>query len=65
MLLKNDKQYAIEKNLQDVYYANLTSRVIGIKHYSKKDFVNEVLKHSNDFKFLKLFFKKLIQKITR
>jgi len=65
VLLKNNKEYAVENNLKDVYYDNLISKVIGIRYYSKKDFVIEVLKHSNDFKFLKLFFTKLIQKITK
>lgn len=65
MLLKNDKKYAIENNLKDIYYENLLSRVIGIKHYSKGDFVVEILNHFNDIDFMKLFFKKLIRKIIK
>ncbi|MCB4205439.1 glycosyltransferase family 2 protein [Deferribacterales bacterium Es71-Z0220] len=65
MLLKNDKEYAIKKNLKDIYYENLVSRVIGIRIYSKRDFVVELLKNINDINFMKLFFKKLIRKIIK
>lgn len=65
ILLKNDKEYAIENNLKDMHYKYLVDRIIGIIHYSKRDFVFEVLNNFNDIYFMKLFIKLFIKKLIK
>jgi len=64
-LLKNEKKYAFENNLQNIFYENLVSRVVEIRNYSYIDFAVEMLKNLNSTKFMKIFLKKLINKITK
>jgi len=64
-LLKNEKKYAFENNLQNIFYESLVSHVVGIRNYSYIDFAVEMLKNIYDINFIKAFFNKLFNKIVK
>lgn len=65
MLFKNEKKYALDNNLKDLYYENLVNYSLKIRQFSKRDFIVEMLNYFYDIDFMKSFFKKLVRRIIK
>ena len=63
MLLKKEKEYAISKNLDQIYYISLAKAVLEIRKYSYKTFFNELLSNLGNSRFYIYFIKYFLYKL--
>jgi len=65
VLLKKEKDYAISKNLDKIYYKSLAQTILQLRKYSYKTFLNELLSNISNYHFDKFFIKNILYKLFK